>query len=62
MKMQDIMNVIEMLSHHQGFYGRLYRDIIELKNTDENGYDCLKEELESQNFKDDLDVIEYFEC
>ena len=31
MKMNEIINVIEMLSHSQGFYGRLLRSIYELK-------------------------------
>lgn len=62
MKMNDIMNVIVDLSFSQGFYGRLYRDIMELKSNSPSDYDLLVEELEGQNFKDALDVVLYFEC
>ncbi len=62
MKMNDIMNVIVDLSFSQGFYGRLYRSIMELKSNSPSDYDLLVEELEGQNFKDALDVVLYFEC
>ena len=62
MKMNEIINVIEMLSHSQGFYGRLLRSILELKQENETGYNELKHYLESQNFSDSLDVIMFFEC
>lgn len=62
MKMNDIMSVIEMLSHSQGFYGRLLRSIYELKQENETEYNELKNYLESQNFSDSLDVIMFFEC
>ena len=61
MKMDEILSTIEELSYHQGFYGRLLRDIIELKNNDEDGYNDLKKELENQNFKTTLDMVLYFE-
>ena len=61
MKMNEIVSVIEMLSHSQGFYGRLLRSILELKQEDETGYNELKNYLESQNFSDTLDVIMFFE-
>ena len=62
MKMNEIINVIEMLSHSQGFYGRLLRSIYELKQENETAYNELKNYLESQNFGDDLDVVMFFEC
>lgn len=62
MKMNDIMNVIDELRYSQGFYGRLYRDIMELKSNSPSDYELLAEELEGQNFRDSLDVILYFEC
>lgn len=60
--MNEIICVIEMLSHSQGFYGRLLRSILELKEENETEYNELKNYLESQNFSDDLDVILFFEC
>ena len=62
MKMNEIISVIEMLSHSQGFYGRILRSIYELKQENETEYNELKSHLESQNFSDSLDVIMFFEC
>lgn len=61
MKINEIINVIEMLSHSQGFYGRLLRSIYELKQENETAYNELKHYLESQNFSDTLDVVLFFE-
>ena len=60
--MNEIISVIEMLSHSQGFYGRILRSIYELKQENEKEYNELKNYLESQNFSDSLDVILFFEC
>ena len=62
MKMDDILNLIRQLACSQGMYGRLYRDIMELKENDEIAYSDLVEQLESKNFTDDLDFIMWFEC
>ena len=59
--MDEIMNFIGEMSYSQGFYGRLYRDIKELEKNDEESYARLVEELESQNFKDNLDLVMYLE-
>ena len=59
--MNEIISVIEMLSHSQGFYGRLLRSIYELKQENETEYNELKNYLESQNFSDTLDVVLFFE-
>lgn len=61
MKMKDILNAIRELANSQGFYGRLLRDLIELKENDLEQYNSIKEELESQNFHDTLDLIMYLE-
>lgn len=62
MKMNEIIDVIETLSHSQGFYGRLLRSIYELKQENEEEYNELKHYLESQNFSDAADVVLFFEC
>ena len=62
MKMNDIMNEIKILSHSQGFYGRLLRNIEELKENDKQGYSKLKKYLEGQNFKTSVDMVLFFEC
>lgn len=61
MKMKDILNAIKELANSQGFYGRLLRDLTELKQNDLESYNNIKEELESQNFHDTLDLIMYLE-
>ena len=61
MKINDILNAIRELANNQGFYGRLLRDLIELKENDLESYNNIKEELESQNFHDTLDLIMYLE-
>ena len=62
MKMNQIMDLITELSYSQGFYGRLKRDIIEMKENFPDQYDMLVENWESRNFKDSLDFILYIEC
>ena len=62
MKMKDILNTIEILSHSQGFYGRLLMNIMRLKEESEEDYQLLVEQLEGQNFRDTLDLVFYFEC
>lgn len=58
MKMEDILNAIRKLASSQGFYGRLYRDLMEL---DEDEYEQVMLELESQNFKDEVDLVMFIE-
>lgn len=47
------------LMHSQGFYGRLYRAVNEMDDTD---YSTLYSELENQHFNDTLDVVLWLEC
>jgi len=58
MKRDEILKLIEDLSHSQGFYGRMLQAIKEL---DEDERDRLWEALERENFKDSLDFILYVE-
>lgn len=60
-KMEQILDLIKSLSCSQGFYGRLYRDLMMLRSDDLDAYNEVVEELESQNFTSDLDVILYLE-
>lgn len=56
-----VIDVIRELSHSQGFYSRLYRNILELKETDEEAFNEWCKETEAMNFKDPVDVVLYFE-
>ena len=59
MKREEILKTILMFAQSQGFYGRIYRDIMDAREEDR---ECFLDELEAQNFKDALDLIYYFEC
>lgn len=52
------METIKSLASSQGLYSRLYRDLMEL---DEDEYDEVMTELESQNFKDGVDLVMFIE-
>lgn len=57
----DVIDIIHNLSYSQGFYGRLLRDIGELKKYEPENFEMFVEEIESQNFRTALDVVMYFE-
>ena len=57
----DVIDIIDTLSHSQGFYGRLLRDIYELKKYEPEMFMMFVDEIESQNFTSALDVVLYFE-
>ena len=57
----DVLNVLSELSHSQGFYGRLLRDIYELMEYEPERFDMFVEEIENADFKNSLDVVMYFE-
>lgn len=61
MKIEQILEIILELSYSQGFYGRLYENLMNIKDTDEVAWGYLVETLESQNFKEPLDLILYLE-
>lgn len=56
-----VLEVIERLSHSQGFYSRLLENILYLKDNEPDTYEQWKEEMEKQEFKDPLDIVLYFE-
>lgn len=58
----QVIEVIEMLSHSQGFYGRLLREIINMKENDVDRFEEFKELIEQQDFQDPVDVVMFFEC
>ena len=62
MDVYQVIDVIRMLSHSQGFYGRLLEEILYAQVYEPNKFEEFKEIIEDQNFKDPLDVVLYFEC
>jgi antirestriction protein ArdC len=57
----DVINILTELSHSQGFYGRLLRDLSEIKEYEPERFELIVAEIESQNFTSPLDVVLYFE-
>lgn len=53
MKREQILDTIRSLAMSQGFYGRLYNDLM----SDPDYCDETMDFLEAQNFKDSLDLI-----
>lgn len=62
MNMNDIMNAIKSLAASQGYYGRLYRALVEIKEYEPEKYEQIAEELEKQHFAGPVDMVLYFEC
>lgn len=62
MKMNDILSSIRELAMSQDFYGRLYRSLMEIKNTNPEQYEEITETLEAQNFTNTLSMVLFFEC
>ena len=57
----DVINILIELSRSQGFYGRLLRDLSEIKKYEPERFDLIVMEIESQEFTNALDVVMYFE-
>lgn len=60
-KIDRIMDEIKSLAQSQGFYGRLYRDLMEIKNSDADGWNRIVKEFEAQCFTNAVDMVLFFE-
>lgn len=58
---EQVVDVIEMLSYSQGFYGRLLEEILYIEENEPDKYAVFKEIIEKQEFKDPVDVVLFFE-
>jgi hypothetical protein len=58
---EQVVEVIEMLSYSQGFYGRLLDEILYIEENDPVKYEVFKTVIEKQEFKDPVDVVLFFE-
>lgn len=61
MDIEEVVDVIEMLSYSQGFYGRLLEEIFYIEENDPVKYEVFKTVIEKQEFKDPVDVVLFFE-
>lgn len=57
----QVIEVVEMLSHSQGFYGRLLKDIMYMKENDVDKFEEFKELIELMGFENPVDVVMFFE-
>lgn len=55
---EEIMDFIKTMACSTGLYGRLYRDIMETKESQEE----FKKIVEQQKFETTLDFVYWFEC
>lgn len=56
-----VFDTIKGLRHSQGFYGRLYNDLMEQIKYDKEGLSDFLNNSELPKFKDSLDVVMYLE-
>lgn len=55
----DLLEFCKMMSSSQGFYERLYRDLLEL---DDESIQEIENELKEKQFTDTLDFVFWLEC
>lgn len=58
---EQVIEVIEMLSYSQGFYGRLLEEILFMEENEPYKFEKFKRIVEAQGFKDPVDVVMFFE-
>ena len=58
---EQVVDVVEMLSYSQGFYGRLLDEIMYIEENEPQKFEVFKEIIEKQEFKDPVDVVLFFE-
>ena len=58
---EQVVDVIEMLSYSQGFYGRLLDEILYIEENDPIKFEVFKTVIEKQEFKNPVDVVMFFE-
>ena len=58
---EQVVDVIEMLSYSQGFYGRLLEEIMYIEENEPAKYEVFNTIIEKQEFKNPVDVVLFFE-
>lgn len=58
---EEVVDVIEMLSYSQGFYGRLLDEILYIEENEPNKYEVFKAIIEAREFENPVDVVMFFE-
>ena len=58
---EQVIEVVEMMSHSQGFYGRLLKDIMYMKEFEPDKFEEFKELIELMGFENPVGVVMFFE-
>ena len=58
----QVIEVIKDLAKSQGFYSRMYQNIMENIVPYEDKYESFQQFCEQQNFRDAVDLVLYFEA
>lgn len=61
MKMEELLNIIKQLANSQGFYGRLLRELEEIKQQEPIKYADIVEKWEAKKFTDAVQFILWLE-
>ena len=61
MKINEILSAIRSLAQSQGFYSRLYSDLLSVKQSAPDDWADIVTVLENRNFKDPVDMVLFFE-
>ena len=61
MKINEILSAIRSLAQSQGFYSRLYSDLLSVKQSSPDDWADIVTVLENRNFKDTVDMVLFFE-
>ena len=58
---EQVVEVVEMLSYSQGFYGRLLDEILYIEENEPAKFEFFKKVIEEQEFQNPVDVVMFFE-
>ena len=61
MKINEILSAIRSLAQSQGFYSRLYSDLLSVKQSAPDDWADIVTVLENRTFKDTVDMVLFFE-
>lgn len=58
---EQVVEVVEMLSYSQGFYEQLLEEIMYIEENEPKKFEVFKKVIEKQEFQDPVDVVLFFE-
>jgi hypothetical protein len=61
MTVEDVLEEVRSLSYSQGLYGRIYRDLIELKKEGGKRWKEFEQQINKAKLKDAFEMVRFFE-